>query len=324
MATTIREFIEALEYPAASLQRLMPGAPLSLREDASGAVTRSHADFVEAELQGGGRRLLVSMPHHREALLRAGRIATKLKQLPVTLTGHYALAEGALCHSDALGCRRYEDLVVEVLPAGEFLSEKLAMGCHAQSLVGLLRRLEHEMERLGVSHGNLKEENLYLTHRGELLLARPHHMTFEGMTEEEHCAFDRLEALIRDYDLSDAEPVATVEIAPDDGVVAVGMMSDERIRIWRDGRYGFADVEGEIVIEPQFVAAGDFREGRAEVESDRGWGVIDKWGAWIVEARYDGVDYDDMEGTIRLRLGKEWALVDYSGRPLREFGTVEP
>lgn len=315
MSATVREFIEAMEYPSPALQRVLPEGALSLRRSADGVAAHCRTDFVEAELQGGGFRCLVSLPKSREALMRASHIATRLKQLPEAICGRYEVVERGLCHRDAAGAVRTEELVVELLPRGEFLDCVMEIGGQTPALAAALRRLQEQMARFGVRHNNLKGENLYLTHRGEVLLVRPHRMSFEGASDEERSALEALEAAYGEYDLVDMEPSTPREVAAE-GVIAVGVMSDERIRIWRDGLYGYADCEGEVVIEPQFVGAGDFREGRAEVQTKSGWGVIDKWGRWIVEARYDGVDYNDMEGTIRLRIGKEWALADYSGRLL--------
>jgi hypothetical protein len=51
--------------------------------------------------------------------------------------------------------------------------------------------------------------------------------------------------------------------------------------------YGYVDVSGEWVIEPQFDFAGDFVEGLAVVEEAGQYGYIDPGGAVVIEPQYD-------------------------------------
>jgi hypothetical protein len=57
-----------------------------------------------------------------------------------------------------------------------------------------------------------------------------------------------------------------------------------------DGRYGYIDASGTVIIEPQFLYAERFIEGRAvvQVDLDR-WGVIDERGVFITEPVYQAV-----------------------------------
>ena len=93
-------------------------------------------------------------------------------------------------------------------------------------------------------------------------------------------------------------------------------------------RYHFArfgeghDAEGfenRPVIAPQFVWAADFREGRAEVQTAQGMGLIDKRGHYVIEPRYEIVDYNPYTGCSRIRSEGLWALADYNGRIVGGF-----
>lgn len=56
------------------------------------------------------------------------------------------------------------------------------------------------------------------------------------------------------------------------------------------GEVGYIDKTGEVVIEPRFKEAQAFSEGLAPVSLDGSkWGYIDKTGAWVVEPLYDEV-----------------------------------
>ena len=56
-------------------------------------------------------------------------------------------------------------------------------------------------------------------------------------------------------------------------------MKDHRYIIREQGRFGFIDREGQVVIEPQYLAAEDFHNGFALVE------LIDHWVPLGVYAR---------------------------------------
>ena len=60
-----------------------------------------------------------------------------------------------------------------------------------------------------------------------------------------------------------------------EGVVAVRI----------EGKYGYADKTGKIVIAPQFDEVYRFREGLAGVRTGSWWGFIDKTGEWVIEPK---------------------------------------
>lgn len=314
MPATVQQFIEGLGNPTRELCNALQGGSFHPIQDGDGAFVRALSSHLEAEVESGGRRYLIALPRHAEATLASARVAARLRGSAIF--GRYTLLEEGFCYTDSLGHSRRCSVVVEELPAGEQLDRLLPMGCCAASLIRQLKQLEQTLAHLGMAHNNLKAENLYLTEQGKRLLIRPHRLSFEGPTEEDRLAFRALEALIREYDLPDAAPLTPEPTPQEEGLIAVGPMCDERILVCRDGLYGYMDCEGRVVIEPQYRWADDFREGRAEVESHEGFGVIDKEGRPIIAARFDGVDYDDMEGVIHVRLGEEWMLFGYNGKPL--------
>lgn len=50
----------------------------------------------------------------------------------------------------------------------------------------------------------------------------------------------------------------------------------------KDGKWGFIDTEGNVVIEPQYDGANSFSEGLAAVQSGGKWGYIDKTGNLVI------------------------------------------
>lgn len=79
------------------------------------------------------------------------------------------------------------------------------------------------------------------------------------------------------------------------------------------GKYGFMDIEGNIIIEPRFDRAGEFSEGLAIAEIDGKCGYIDKEGNEIVPFIYDEtVGY--MEGLAAVQLNGKWGFIDITGK----------
>src|SRR5690625_1903603 len=56
-----------------------------------------------------------------------------------------------------------------------------------------------------------------------------------------------------------------------------------------DGRWGFIDREGDLVIAPEFEEAKGFYEGRAAVKSNGLYGFIDSEGRIVIEPQYESV-----------------------------------
>ncbi len=69
-----------------------------------------------------------------------------------------------------------------------------------------------------------------------------------------------------------------------------GLVGEDLIGFKDDGKWGYMDLEGEVVIEPQFKNAFPFRYGVAVVKIERKYGLIDKTGKIIVTPQFLEVD----------------------------------
>jgi len=86
--------------------------------------------------------------------------------------------------------------------------------------------------------------------------------------------------------------------------------------------YGFVDEAERVAIPLQYLWAGDFAEGRAMVETPTGMGLIDKQGRYVIEPRYEIVEYNAYTGCSRVRSEGLWARFDYLGRQQGPFTAV--
>jgi len=73
---------------------------------------------------------------------------------------------------------------------------------------------------------------------------------------------------------------------PPNGVFPEGCLSEGLLAVMRDGKYGFAKRNGELVIAPQFQQAFYFSEGLAPVMVDGKWGYINKKGAMVIAPQF--------------------------------------
>ena len=61
------------------------------------------------------------------------------------------------------------------------------------------------------------------------------------------------------------------------------------VQVKADGKYGYADKSGRIVIPFAFDDAYSFEQGLAAAETDGNWGYIDKNGRTVIEPQFDSV-----------------------------------
>lgn len=67
----------------------------------------------------------------------------------------------------------------------------------------------------------------------------------------------------------------------------IDCLSDGLARIERDGKYGFIDNTGQVVIPPKYDLAWDFSEGLARVSQNGKAGFIDNTGKVVIPLKYD-------------------------------------
>jgi hypothetical protein len=84
--------------------------------------------------------------------------------------------------------------------------------------------------------------------------------------------------------------------------------------VLQDGKHGYVDAAGRVVIQPQFVWASEFREGRAVVFVCGMEGYIDATGRMAIPARFLRA-HDFREGRALVALGgHRYAFIDRDGR----------
>jgi hypothetical protein len=101
-----------------------------------------------------------------------------------------------------------------------------------------------------------------------------------------------------------SEDDSNIPPLPSEGLLAVKL----------HGKYGYVDYSGNVIIQPQFVYAGEFSEGRAVVMIGEKCGFIDNTGKQVILPLYDNAARF-REGRAVVMIGEKYQYIDKSGKP---------
>lgn len=77
----------------------------------------------------------------------------------------------------------------------------------------------------------------------------------------------------------------------------------------KDGKWGFVDEKGKIVIEPKFDDAKSFSSGLAGVKNGDMWSFIDTNGKIVIEGNFEDVDYMNDAGLCFVKTEGYWKYI---------------
>lgn len=80
-----------------------------------------------------------------------------------------------------------------------------------------------------------------------------------------------------------------------------------------DRAWGYIDTTGTMLIAPQFDLASHFSGGRAAVEAGGKWGFVDRTGTWVVQPTFDHA-FPFSEGLAKVTVGNKAGFLDQNGR----------
>jgi len=81
----------------------------------------------------------------------------------------------------------------------------------------------------------------------------------------------------------------------------------------QEGKWGYIDQTGKLVVKPQFDRADGFSEGRARVKIGKKYGFVDSTGKLLIPARFNAAG-DFSEGLVKVMIADKWGFSDKSGR----------
>ena len=101
-----------------------------------------------------------------------------------------------------------------------------------------------------------------------------------------------------------------IELGPN--IEATWPFVDGMARVKVDGKWGFIDTNGKMVIAPQYERVENFFEGLAGVKKDDKWGFVDKKGRIVVEPQFDEI-WDFSNGLALFRSYDQYGYIDKNG-----------
>lgn len=100
----------------------------------------------------------------------------------------------------------------------------------------------------------------------------------------------------------------------------IGRPADTVVRYCKNGLWGYADAELRLLTAPLFTRAGEFYEGRAAAGHTGGFGLIDRSGGFVMEPRFEALEWYGEWNVAAACLDGEWNLYDRCGKRLTASG----
>ena len=88
-----------------------------------------------------------------------------------------------------------------------------------------------------------------------------------------------------------------------------GTATDVLAAVCIGGKWGFIDVNGQIIIEPQYMDAHSFSNGFAAVSQNSEWGFINPNGELVIDYAFEDVKDFNSKGCVFISTSSRWSLI---------------
>ncbi len=323
MRLTINQFRECLKNPATHLSTMADCEVIC--DNKNNPIIWRTTNFAEAEICKNGKRYILGMPLTEEAHIHCLRKVTLMKRYNSPYLTYSEILIDEMSIITRTGEVHKCDLLLHEIPAGGTLYD-FAEYASQSRLLAAIDDMEAELKRLGLVHNNLTPHNIIVGDNYEIYAIRYHYTeraTEEGgdCTEEFSSLRDWVNSTVDIDSGEEGQNITHNRLAAPlfSGYKHVGNPFEELVCVADDQGYLYVNCDNKVIIDGRFKWAGDFHEGRAEVETETGMGLIDKEGRYIIEPKYKIVDYDVDCGLSRVRQGDQWALFSYTGEQILPF-----
>lgn len=317
MIPTIYNFSTGLQTPKHSLATLKD-IKVACNDDGTPQLNRT-TRFIEARIEWKDKLYMICAPLSSSAISSIELQTHKIGLLTSISLCKAKILHNELIFTDSLGNTQYSDLLIQELPSDRFLSDVIGKESR-EVLLNAIDKLQETLSKNSITVNNIKPENLAWD-GVSLHPIRYYYLRF--IDKGDAAAFDELRIhIMRAPDLTTFCDVVSQVYSTDnaiDGHIWVGNCFEQLICVEDNDGYGYVDTSNKVVIQPQFIWADDFHEGRAAVETALGMGLINKIGEFIIPAIYDIIEYDHQDGSSQVKQGEKWALFDYMGKQMTEF-----
>lgn len=265
---------------------------------------------AEAKVEWNGGRYLLYMPFRKELVAHIEALEMALDGVDASfLCRHRILYNEMIVAGD--DADRRVDVILQELPEGEWLGASNLSSAEVSYRLSLLRE---QMQSVGFSHNNLSPANIFVDKGGGFRLVRYWYALLSSEPRDDIFATSVAYAK-EEYPLRSLEDVGMEYDAKSEQQSV--RLRDGVVRFVADGKVGFRDEEGRVVIPPTYSYATDFEEGRAVVaDESMKMGVIDKSGTIVVPLLYDDILFDVGQACFSAYKGDMLYRIDYCGEVL--------
>lgn len=201
----------------------------------------------------------------------------------------------------------------EILAKSYFLKAQEAYGNGENAKA--IRKLDKTVEFLGAT--NAKIEALYVriaSANKKYSLANTHIKKYFEKATEKHSSYNDMLALYADIKSKHEREERYIK-----RIITKQDFSKGPARYYKDGKYGFMDKTGTIVIPVKYDEASEFDEdGHSFVKLNKKWGSIDKTGAMVIPIKYHNLNNEgafdfDENGISLARIKRKKGYIDKKG-----------
>ena len=102
-------------------------------------------------------------------------------------------------------------------------------------------------------------------------------------------------------------------------------------KVKKGDKFGFVNLQGDLVIDTLYSNAYNFREGLAKVKISGKWGVVNKKGEEVIPFYYDDVEDGSSDliyhrditafysGLLPVKMGEKWGFINQKGEIVIDF-----
>ncbi len=215
--------------------------------------------------------------------------------------------EGEILVFDMADRPVWADVLLQRVPDGERLDKLIST---PEGLRTGIEQLSKWLSTNDFSHGNICAKNVYVTTDGIPVLIDYTHGSRRKSEDDLH-AVDALMDALGDTSEAVATTVQKYE--------SIGEMHDGVMCAFDGDEWIYIDKTGAQAIEGRFVSVKDFDEGRAVVETETGFGLIDLDGRWIIEPQYEDLDWDSVHNVSIVTRDGLSGMMNRAGEPVTEL-----
>lgn len=284
--------------------------------------------FAECRAELHGKRFMVYAPITTSSMARVLKAIETLSNgcnwiqinnnyTPPAPSKHINTLE--IAH-DAMLCDNHHcSIILEPLPDGILLAEALYTHTNKHLTAGL-EELQDDLVRLDISINHLHPDSIIIDREHHWHVIRPYYASYGVGGDIE--AFSKLKELIDRYSLNDTVNVTALHegYAPYGFNTPINPLCEGLRRFESPEGVGFENEDGQIVIAAIYHHATDFTEDRSVIEThDHKMGIIDRRGRYIIEPRYDSIEFNTDYGVSRVVIDGREARFDYFGKQISDW-----